>query len=312
VYPDLALQKSHPFLWKAGIMILDLIIIGLSVGALYGLLALSVSLIYASLDIIHFAQGEIFTMGAFFGWIFYSHHIPFVPSLLLAVICTSIIAVIIQRVIYKPILKMSSGFSVRGLTFIVAGFGMSIILQTVYWLLFGAVSKNYGADFGEMIDLGNMSLQPIYLIVLAVAMVLMICIHLLLKKTKIGLSMKAISYNKQISSLMGIDVDRITSFSFGLAAAMSAVSGILSAQIIFVRFNMAAVMLLKAFSAAVIGGLGNVYGAMVGGLLIGVIETVGGSVLGTEYKDVISFVVMILFLFFRPNGLFAFRTKQKA
>jgi branched-chain amino acid transport system permease protein len=140
----------------------------------------------------------------------------------------------------------------------------------------------------------------------------MILIHLLLKKTKLGLSMKAISYNKDISSLMGIDVDMVTSFSFGLAAAMSAISGILSAQIIFVRYNMAMVMLLKAFSAAVIGGLGNVYGAMVGGLLIGVIETVGGSYLGTEYKDVISFAIMILFLMFKPSGLFAFRTKQKA
>jgi branched-chain amino acid transport system permease protein len=294
-------------------MILDLIIIGLSVGALYGLLALSVSLIYASLDIVHFAQGEIFTMGAFFGWIFFTNHgIPFIISLLMAVICTSIIAVIIQRVIYKPILRMSSGFSVRGLTFIVAGFGMSIILQNIFWLLFGAVSKNYGADFGEMIDLGNMSLQPIYIIILVVAAILMILIHLLLKKTKLGLSMKAISYNKDISSLMGIDVDMVTSFSFGLAAAMSAISGILSAQIIFVRYNMAMVMLLKAFSAAVIGGLGNVYGAMVGGLLIGVIETVGGSYLGTEYKDVISFAIMILFLMFKPSGLFAFRTKQKA
>jgi branched-chain amino acid transport system permease protein len=297
--------------WKEK-MILDLIIIGLAVGALYGLLALSVSLIYASLDIIHFAQGEIFTMGAFFGWVFYTNNIPFVPSLILAVICTSIIAVLIQRVVYKPILKMTAGFSVRGLTFIVAGFGMSIILQNVYWLIFGAVSKNYGADFGEMINLGNMSMQPIYLIVLIVALALMIAIHLLFKKTKIGLSMKAISYNKQISSLMGIDVDKVTSFAFGLAAAMSAVSGILSAQIIFVRYNMAAVMLLKAFSAAVVGGLGNVYGAMVGGLLIGIIETVGGRYLGTEYKDIISFVIMVLFLMFKPNGLFAFRTKQKA
>jgi branched-chain amino acid transport system permease protein len=293
-------------------MILDLIIIGLAVGALYGLLALSVSLIYASLDIIHFAQGEIFTMGAFFGWVFYTNKIPFIPSLILAVLCTSIIAVVIQRVIYKPILKMTSGFSVRGLTFIVAGFGMSIILQNFYWLIFGAVSKNYGADFGQMIDLGNMSLKPIYLIVLVVALLLMVGIHFLLKKTKIGLSMKAISYNKQISSLMGIDVDKVISFTFGLAAAMSAVSGILSAQIIFVRYNMATVMLLKAFSAAVVGGLGNVYGAMLGGLLIGIIETVGGSVLGTQYKDIISFAVMIIVLLLKPNGLFSFRTKQKA
>lgn len=293
-------------------MVLDLIIIGLAVGALYGLLALSVSLIYASLDIVHFAQGEIFTMGAFFGWVFFTNHIPFIPSTILAVLCTCIIAVFMQRVIYKPILKMSAGFSVRGLTFIVAGFGMSIILQNVFWLIFGAVSKNYGADFGAMINLGNMSMKPIYFIVLAVATVLMLGIHLMLKRTKIGLSMKAISYNKQIASLMGIDVDLVTSFAFGLAAVMSAISGILSAQIIFVRYNMAAVMLLKAFSASVIGGLGNVYGAMLGGLMIGVIETVGGSVLGTQYKDIISFAMMILVLMFKPNGIFTFRTRQKA
>jgi branched-chain amino acid transport system permease protein len=293
-------------------MYFDLIIIGLAVGALYGLLALSVSLIYASLDIVHFAQGEIFTMGAFFGWVFFTNNIPFIPSMILAVLCTSIFAVIMQRVIYKPILKMTSGFSVRGLTFIVAGFGMSVILQNIYWLIFGAVSKNYGADFGQMINIGNMSMKPIYFIVLGVATFLMLGIHLMFKKTKIGLGMKAISYNKEIASLMGIDVDKVTSIAFGLAGAMSAIAGVLSAQIIFVRYNMAAVMLLKAFSASVIGGLGNVYGAMLGGLVIGVIETVGGSVLGTQYKDIIGFAMMIIVLMIKPNGIFSFRTRQKA
>ncbi|MBG0786528.1 MAG: branched-chain amino acid ABC transporter permease [Anaerolineaceae bacterium] len=293
-------------------MIFDLIVIGLAVGALYGLLALSVSLIYASMDIIHFAQGEIFTMGAFLGWVFYTKNVPFVPSLILAVIITVIFSILILRFIYEPILKIAAGFSVRGLTFIVAGFGMSIILQNVYWLIFGAVSKNYGASFGELIAIGSMSIQPIYFIILAVALFLMVGLHILLKKTKIGLSMKAVSFNKEISSLMGINVRFTTAFSFGLAAAMSAISGVLSAQIIFVRYNMAAVILLKAFSAAVVGGLGNIYGAMIGGLIIGIAETLGGYFLGTEFKDIISFMLMILILMFKPNGLFAARTKQKA
>lgn len=293
-------------------MIIDLLIVGIAVGALYGLLALSVSLIYASLDIIHFAQGEIFTLGAFLGWVTYTRGMPFALALLLGAAGACIAAVVIQKVIYNPILKIGGGFSIRGLTFVVAGFGMSIILQNVYWLVWGAVSKNYHADFGEGIRMGSMMVQPIYLIIIAAAVVLMAGLYLLLKKTKIGLAMKAVSYNKDISSLMGIDVNMVISFSFGLAAALSAVSGILSAQIIFVRYNMAAVMLLKAFSAAVVGGLGNVYGAMVGGLLIGVIETLGGSVIGTEYKDIISFVIMIGVLMFRPAGLFATRTKQKA
>lgn len=293
-------------------MFFDLLIIGVSVGALYGLLALSVSLIYASLDIIHFAQGEIFTLGAFLGWVLYSNHIPLPLAILLSALGTAVFAIFVQRLIYNPILSMSGGFSVRGLTFVVAGFGMSAILQNSYWLIWGAVSKSYNADFGESIELGSISIQPIYLIILATAVVIMLLLHLMFKKTKLGLAMKAVSYNKSISALMGIDTAFVVSLSFGLAAFLSAISGILSAQIIYVRYNMAAIMLLKAFSAAVVGGLGNVYGAMAGGIIIGIVETFGGSVIGTQYKDIVSFAIMIVVLMVKPGGLFATKTKQKA
>lgn len=290
----------------------DLLIIGVSVGALYGLLALSVSLIYASLDIVHFAQGEIFTLGAFLGWVIYSKGLPLFAAILLAAGGTAAFAIFVQRVVYQPILSMKGGFSIRGLTMIVAGFGMSAILQNSYWLIWGAVSKSYDADFGEAVQLGAVSVQPVYLIILAVALVVMVLLHLMFKKTKIGLAMKAVSYNKPISALMGVDTGFVVSFAFGLAAALSAVSGILSAQIIYVRYNMAATMLLKAFSAAVIGGLGNVYGAMAGGLIVGVVETFGSHFIGSAYKDVVSFVIMIIVLMVKPGGLFATRTKQKA
>ena len=293
-------------------MVFDLLIVGLAVGSLYGLLALSVSLIYASLDIIHFAQGEIFTMGAFLGFVLYKAGVPFILALVLGAAGTCIFAIIIQRVVYNPILKLSGGFSIRGMTFVVAGFGMSIILQNAYWLIWGAVSKSYDADFGEGIKIGNIFVQPIYLIIIASSMVIMVLLWIMLKKTKIGLAMKAVSYNKLISSIMGINVNRVISFAFGLAAVLSAVAGILSSQIIFVRYNMAAILLLKAFSSAILGGLGNVFGSMIGGIIIGVVETFGGNIIGTEYKDIISFVIMIIVLMFKPSGLFATRTKQKA
>jgi branched-chain amino acid transport system permease protein len=293
-------------------MFVYLLITGLTVGVLYGLLALSVSLIYASLDIIHFAQGELFTLGAFLGWILYRAHVPFFFALILGALITCMVAILIQKLIYSPILSMSSGFSVRGLTFVVAGFGVSTILMNLYWVVWGAVSKNYNANFGPNIPLGGISLPPIYIIIIIVASVLMMGLRLLLQRTRIGLAMKAVSYNKEISSLMGINVKAVISFSFGLAAFLSAVSGILSAQIIFVRYNMAIAMLLKAFSSAVIGGLGNPYGAMLGGIIIGIVETFGGSVIGAQYKDIISFLIMIAVLMFKPSGLFAFRTKQKA
>jgi branched-chain amino acid transport system permease protein len=293
-------------------MFFYLLISGITVGILYGLLALSVSLIYASLDIIHFAQGEIFTLGAFLGWILYRAHVPFFMALVLAALITCAAAILIQKIIYSPILNMTSGFSVRGLTFVVAGFGVSTVLMNLYWLVWGAVSKNYNANFGANIPIANFSLPPIYFMIIITAVFLMIGLRLLFQKTKIGLAMKAVSYNKEIASLMGINVQAVISFSFGLAAFLSAVSGILSAQIIFVRYNMAMVMLLKAFSSSVVGGLGNVYGAMLGGLIIGIVETFGGSIIGAQYKDIISFVLMIAVLMFKPEGLFATKTKQKA
>jgi branched-chain amino acid transport system permease protein len=293
-------------------LFVDLLIVGIAVGALYGLLALSVSLIYASLDIIHFAQGELFTMGAFFGWVLYLKGVPFILAILLASVGTAVFAILIQKTIYNPILSSSGGFSVRGLTFVVAGFGMSAILQNSYWLVWGAVSKTYEMNFGESIKVGSMSIQPVYLIIMVVALIVMTLLTLLFKKTKIGLAMKAVSYNKTISSLMGVNVSVVVSFSFGLAAFLSAISGVMSAQIIFVRYNMAAVMLLKAFSAAVVGGLGNVYGAMLGGIIIGIVETFGGNIIGAQYKDIISFAIMIIVLMVKPAGLFATRTKQKA
>ena len=235
-----------------------------------------------------------------------------IPTILLASFATALVAIIIQKCIYNPILNMGGGFSIRGLTFVVAGFGMSAILQNAYWLIWGAVSKSYDANFGDPVQLGSVSVQPVYLVVIVVALIVMALLHLMFKKTKIGLAMKAVSYNKPISALMGVNTRFIVSFAFGLAAFLSSVSGILSAQIIFVRYNMSATMLLKAFSAAVIGGLGNVYGAMLGGLIVGVVETFGSHFIGSAYKDVISFVIMILMLMLRPGGLFSTKTKQKA
>lgn len=293
-------------------MIFDLLVVGIAVGSLYGLLALSVSLIYASLDIIHFAQGEIFTLGAFLGFTFYKQGAPFIVSLAFAALGTALFAIIIQKTIYNPILNMSGGFSIRGLTFVVAGFGMSIILQNIFWLIWGASSKNYGVDFGEPIAIGSGSIQPVYIIIMLSAVLIMLGLFILMKKTKIGLAMSAVSYNKEMSSLMGINVPLVITFSFALAAVLSSIAGILSSQIVFVRFNMADTLLMKAFSSAVLGGLGNVFGAMIGGLIIGVAESLGGTIIGTQYKDVISFVIMIVVLMFKPSGLFATRTKQKA
>lgn len=293
-------------------MLFDLLIVGISIGVLYGLLALSVSLIYASLDIIHFAQGELYTMGAFLGLILFRFHIPFIPAMILAAAGTAAFAYILLKTIYNPILKISGGFSVRGLTFVVAGFGMANILQNSYWVSWGVVSQSYNASFGSGISLGTMTLQPVYFIIMAVGIVLMCLLGFLFKKTKIGLAMRAVSYNKELSSIMGIHVGAVMALAFCMAAFFSSVAGVLGAQLTYVRYDMAATMLLKAFCSAVIGGMGNVFGAMLGGLIIGIVESIGGYLIGAQYKDVISYAIMVLVLLIRPSGLFKMKTAQKA
>lgn len=293
--------------------LLDLIITGLAIGALYGLVALSISIIYAGLDIVHFAQGEILTMGAFFCLILTTDYKLSLPvACVLAIAMTVVVAVIIQRTIYNSILKFGGGFTVRGITFMVAGFGVSTVLQNLYWIIWNPMPKPFTLDLGPPIPLGSIHLQPVYLLILAVATVLMAALAIFFRKTRMGLAILAVSYNKPVSSLMGINVNRTMSVTFGLAAALTAAAGILIAPITFVQYNMGLVLLQKAFCAAVIGGFGNVTGSILGGLILGVAESLGAGFISTGHKDMIGFIIMILVLMIRPGGLFNFRVKQKA
>lgn len=246
------------------------------------------------------------------GLFLFKSGIPLALALVLAALGTAAFALLLLRTVYDPLLRMTGGFSVRGLTFVVAGFGMGSIMQNFYWVMFGVSARSYGADFGQSIAVGSISLQPVYFVILAAGLLLMAFLAALFKKTKLGLAMRAVSYNKPLSSIMGINVGLVMALSFCMAAFLSAVSGVLSAQLTYVRYDMAATMLLKAFCAAVVGGMGNVFGSMIGGLLIGVIESFGGFIIGSQYKDIISYAIMVLVLLVRPNGLFRVKTAQKA
>ena len=295
-------------------MFFDLLITGLSIGAIYGLIAFSISIIYAGLNLVHFAQGEIFAMGAFFALMFYrTFHLPYILSFILGILCTVVFAVVIERTIYKPVLNIkSNNFAVKGLIFTVAGFGVSVSLQNLYWIIWGPGAMPFTVNFGDKISVASLTLQPIYLVILIVTIVLMCLLYLMFKKSKVGLAMKATSYNKDIASLMGINVNRTMSMCFGLGAALSAVAGVLMAPITFVQYNMGQTLFLKGFCAAVLGGLGDVFGSMLGGIILGIVESFGASFIASQYKDIISFVILILVLMFRPGGIFVTKTKQKA
>lgn len=291
----------------------DLVIIGLSIGMVYGLVALGISLIYSGLDMVHFAHGEIYMIGAFIGLVlFRDSGLGYVPTLLLAAVVTGIIGVLIERIFYRRLTKSGGGISVAGMGIIIAGFGMSIVLQNIAFLIWGPKAHPFPVSFGMPLEIGNLALPMSYVWIISSALVLMLGLHLLLTRTMIGLAMRAVAYNKDIAYLSGVNVPLMISFIFGIGCALGAVAGVLIGPINYVQVQMGAGILIKAFAAAIVGGFGSLPGAVLGGLLVGVVESLGAGYISGALKDVYAFVLLIIVLLVKPSGIFGVEAKIKA
>ncbi len=293
--------------------IIDLIIIGLSVGMIYGLVALGISLIYSGLDIVHFAHGEIYMIGAFIGLtLFQKLSLPYVPTLLLTVIITGLIGMAIERVFYRRLTSGGGGYTVAGMAMVIAGFGMSIVLQNVAYLIWGPKPLPFPVPYGMPIEIGNLTLPMSYIWIVVTSLVLMVTLNLVLKKTMLGLAIRAVAHNKDIAYLSGVNVPLMISLTFGVACALGAAAGVLIGPINYVQVQMGIGILVKAFAAAVVGGFGSLPGAVLGGLLVGVVESLGAGFISGTYKDVYAFVLLIFVLMVRPSGLLGVTVKLKA
>jgi branched-chain amino acid transport system permease protein len=292
---------------------IDLVVVGLSLGMVYALVAIGISLIYSGLDVVHFAHGEIYMLGAFIGLIIHNvFKLPFALVLIGSMVVTGLIGVVIERVFYRRILRGGGGYTVAGMAMVICGFGMSIVLQNVAFLIFGARALPFPVTFGMPIELGNVTLPASYAWIVIAAIVLMLALHLFLKKTRLGLAVRAVAGNKEIAYLMGINVPLAISVIFGVACALGAAAGVLVGPINYVQVQMGVGVLIKAFAAAVVGGFGSLPGAVLGGLLVGVTESLGAGYLSGSYKDIYAFILMIIVLMVRPAGLLGVISKVKA
>ena len=292
---------------------IDLVIIGLSIGMVYALVALGISLIYSGLDIVHFAHGEIYMIGAFIGLMLFRHlGIGYVPTLLLAVVLTGIVGVLIERVFYRRLTSAGGGYTVAGMGMIIAGFGMSIVLQNVAYLIWGPKPLPFPVPYGRPVEIGNLALPMSYVWIVATALILMFVLNLLLKKTMIGLAIRAVAHNKDIAYLSGVNVPLMISLIFAIGCALGAAAGVLTAPINYVQVLMGISILIKAFAAAVVGGFGSLPGAVLGGLLVGVIESLGAGYVSGTYKDIYAFVLLIFVLMVKPSGILGVEAKVKA
>ena len=299
--------------------LLQHLINGLTLGAIYSLIALGYTMVYGILKFINFAHGEILMVGAYAAYFFYSYlYDPskgssfiiaiFIAALLIAMFASAALGVLIERFAYKPLRKAPR------LAPLLSAIGVSIILANLAALFFGTKSRKFESPFDNtIIHIGNLNITPNQIMILVVALIMMIGLKLFIDKTKLGKAMRATSQNQPVASLMGININRIISLTFAIGSALAAVAGVLMALEFKVYPTMGTMAGLKAFIAAVVGGIGNINGAMIGGIILGLLETFGVVILGIPQglKDTIAFSVLILILLFRPSGILIKNIKEK-
>ena len=288
--------------------LLQIIISGIAQGCIYGLIALGFVLIYKATETVNFAQGELMMLGAFCGLALMSFAgFPFWLAVLSAIAAMALFGIALERVVIRPILGQPA-FSVVMLT-IGIGYvtrGLVTMIPTI-----GTETHTLEVPYKDQAwNLGALVLNVEQMVVIAATALLSALLYAMFRFTKLGIAMQASSQNQLAAFYMGIPVRRLNGLVWGLAAAVAAVAGLLLAPITFVHANMGFIG-LKAFPAAVVGGFGSLPGAIVGGIVIGLVEALSGFYLPEGFKDIAAYVVVLVMLVVRPNGLFGEKLRKK-
>ncbi|MEJ2039002.1 MAG: branched-chain amino acid ABC transporter permease [Desulfosarcinaceae bacterium] len=283
---------------------------GITLGGLYALIALGYTMVYGVIQLINFAHGEFFAAGGYVGVIVLSYlagngHLETHPFLCLAasfaltMVYCAFLAMGVEKVAYKP-LRLQSRLAV-----LLSALGMSIFLQNALMLTQGVYDKAYPSElFQGGLEFGDVTVSYLQIMMVGMTVVLLVGLNLLVFKTKIGMAMRATAQDKIMSSLVSISANRIISLTFAIGAGLAAAAGIMVGLYYgSVRYDMGFLPGIKAFAAAVLGGIGNITGAMLGGLIIGMIEIFGAGYISGQYKDVFAFIILISVLYFKPTGI---------
>ncbi len=285
-------------------MLLQQLANGIMLGSTYALVAIGYALIFGVLRVLHLAHGEVFMVGAFVGVqaVIWFNVGPFV-ALIGGLIGAAVLGVILEFTAFRPIRKRSGSF----LAPIVSSIGAGLVLQEVMTKLFGAEQIGFPEQFASKVyHLGVVSVSGAQLFILAVAFGAMVLLHLFVTRTRYGMAMRATAENLEVASFLGINVDNVILMTFLVASALAGIAGVL----VGLNYNtispfMGIDMTTKGLAVMLIGGLGSIYGAMAGGLLLGIVEVLSVAYLASSYRDAFAFCLMILVLLLRPRGLFA-------
>ena len=287
-------------------MLLQQLVNGLMLGSTYALIAIGYTLVFGVLHLVHLAHGEVFMIGAFIGlYVVLSTGAGVGAALVAALLGTALLGVLIELIAFRPIRARSGHF----LAPMISTIGVGIVLQEVATRLFGSELVGFPHRLQPVtFRLGPVTVTSVQLVILGVAVTLMVALHVFVARTRLGMAMRATAESVLTARLLGIYASRIIVLTFAIASALGGVAGVL----VGLAFNaispfMGIDMGIKGLAIMLIGGLGNIHGAMVGGMLLGIVEVLSVAYLASSYRDAFAFAMMIAILLFRPQGLFGSR-----
>ena len=289
--------------------IMSVVINGLSIGSIYAIIALGYTMVYGIAKMLNFAHGDIIMVGAYVAFCGLQYWgFPPVLAFLLAMLVCTVLGITIEGLAYRPLRQATS------LAVLITAIGMSYLLQNIALMIWGANPKAFPTTFinSTSLHLGRINISSATLITILVSIVIMVLLTLFTSKTKLGKAMRCVSEDRGAAELMGINVNRTISLTFAIGSALAAIAGILlCSSYPILQPTTGSMPGIKAFTAAVFGGIGSIPGAMLGGVLLGIIEIFGKAYISTELGDAIVFAVLIIVLLFKPAGLLGKPMREK-
>ena len=279
---------------------LQLLINGIAIGSILALAAIGLTLTYGILKLSNFAHGDFMTLGAYLTWLVNTSGLNIWLSMVIAAAGTIIAMLIAEYLLWKPMRDRRASDT----TLIIISIGLALFLRNGILLIYGGSNQQYLLPVVRALEFGDLRIAYYRLIVVGLAIAAIVALHLILKNTKIGKAMRAVSDNIDLARVSGINVERIVLWTWVITGTLTAFAGAMYGLIAVVRPNMGWFLILPMFAAVILGGIGNVYGAIAGAFIIGIAQELSVPLLGSEYKLGVALAIMIVILLVRPQGLF--------
>ena len=293
-----------------GSIFLQTLVGGIGIGSLYALVALGYSMVFRSMGLVNFAHGSIYMVGTYLGIIWFAGivktlQMPYAAALIVGILLTALLGVILER-IFRPLAKLDLMFMLLGTI------GLGYVLDNLFVIIFGAEGFAVNSPLSNTpIKFAGIRILPQMALLIGVSAILMIGLQLFLSKTKVGTAMRASAADYEIARTMGISVNRMNALTLAIGSGLAAAAGILAAPIVYVNPAMGAAVGLKGFAAAILGGLGSIPCAIVGGLVFGVLEALSAGFISSSWTKGIAFIVVLVVLMVKPSGIVGEVTVEK-